>query len=295
MSRIDQLFADKREKKKRALVVYLCVGDPSLDASLRLGQAALDSGADMLELGVPYNDPTADGPVISRASERAILAGSSLTRTIELAAKLRRNTQAPLVLFGYYNPILVHGERRTVEEAKLAGIDGLLVVDLPPEEGAGLRDAADLAGLAVVPLLTPTSGPARVAAAVRRARGCIYYVSVTGVTGKAGDEALFGAAADAARLREATKLPVIVGFGIDGPRKARIAVGRGSPNDGNGGTRAAAGLEPGTHLDGGDVGADGIVVGTAIVKAIESAQTDPARVLAVKQLVGSLRAALDTA
>jgi tryptophan synthase alpha chain len=184
MSRIDELFADKREKKGLVLVVYLCVGDPSLDSTLRLARAAIDAGADMLELGVPYNDATADGPVIARAAERAIAAGSSLVRTIELAAEVRRFSQAPLVLFGYYNPILIHGEVRTVNEAKAAGLDALLVVDLPPEEGLVLRDAADLAGLAVIPLLTPVSGAARVTAATRRARGFIYYVSVTGVTGK---------------------------------------------------------------------------------------------------------------
>ena len=276
MSRIDQLFATRRERKKRVLVVYLCVGDPSLDASLRFAEAALEAGADILELGVPYNDPTADGPVIARASERAIMAGSSLVRTMEVAAKIRRGSPAPLVLFGYYNPILVYGERRTVAEAKAAGIDALLVVDLPPEEGATLRDAADEAGLAIVPLLTPTSGPARVSAATRRARGFIYYVSVTGVTGKAADEALASAAGDAGRLRESTKLPVVVGFGIDGPRKARLAIGRGDAD-----AHVAA------------EGADGIVVGTAVVKATESAASDAARVLEVKKLVGSLRAALD--
>jgi tryptophan synthase alpha chain len=280
MSRIDQLFAERREKKKRVLVVYLCIGDPSLEASLRFAQAALDAGADILELGVPYNDPTADGPVIARASERAIMAGSSLVRTIEVAAKIRRGSAAPLVLFGYYNPILVYGERRTVAEAKAAGIDALLVVDLPPEEGAVLRDAADEAGLAIVPLITPTSGPARVSAATRRARGFVYYVSVTGVTGKAADEALASAAVDAGRVREHTKLPVVVGFGIDGPRKARIAIGRSDGDDG-----------AGAH--GASEGADGIVVGTAVVKAIESATSDAARALEVKKLVGSLRAALD--
>jgi len=280
MSRIDQLFAERRENNRRALVVYLCVGDPSADASLRYALAALEAGADMLELGVPYNDPTADGPVIARASERAILAGSSLRRTIELGAQIRRSSQAPLVLFGYYNPILVRGERRTMLEAKAAGLDAVLVVDLPPEEGIVLRDAADEAGLAVVPLLTPVSGAARLLAATRRARGFIYYVSVTGVTGKAADEALADAAAGAGRLREATKLPVIVGFGIDGPRKARIAIGRGITT-GNG----QAGPPPS--------GADGIVVGTAVVRAIEGAAGDAARVLEVKKLVGSLRAALD--
>jgi tryptophan synthase alpha chain len=287
MSRIDQLFSERRAKKKRVLVVYLCVGDPSLDSSLRLALAALEAGADMLELGVPYNDPTADGPVIARASERAIQAGSSLSRTIEVGAAIRKIAQDPLVLFGYYNPILVRGERRTVMEAKAAGIDALLVVDLPPEEGATLRDAADEAGLAIIPLLTPTSGPSRVAMAARRARGFLYYVSVTGVTGKAADDALINASHDARRLRETMRLPVIVGFGIDGPRKARLAIGRNE--------RSANGHGSDVERRGGDGdGADGIVVGTAIVKAIESGATDAARVLEVKKLVGSLRAALDS-
>jgi tryptophan synthase alpha chain len=284
MSRIDQLFADRRAKKKRVLVVYLCVGDPSLDSSLRLALAALDAGADILELGVPYNDPTADGPVIARASERAIQAGSSLARTIEVGAAIRKSSTAPLVLFGYYNPILIRGERRTVADAKAAGIDALLVVDLPSEEGSILRDAADEAGIAIVPLLTPTSNPARVAMAARRARGFLYYVSVTGVTGKAADDALLNASHDARRLREALRLPVVVGFGIDGPRKARLAVGR-SEIAGNGHGGEVRGVE--------SDGADGIVVGTAVVKAIESGGNEAARILEVKKLVGSLRAALD--
>src|SRR5689334_16766592 len=135
MSKLDRLFADRRADKKRVLVVYLCVGDPSLEGSVLCARAALDAGADVLELGVPFSDPTADGPAIARASERAIRAGSSLARTIEVAAQLRKSSEAPLVLFGYYNPILVRGEERTVQEAQAAGIDAFLVVDLPPEEG----------------------------------------------------------------------------------------------------------------------------------------------------------------
>jgi len=271
MSRIERFFVDCRERERRALVVYLCVGDPSLEASLRCARAALESGADILELGVPFSDPTADGPAIARASERAIKAGSSLTRTLELAGELRKTSEAPLVLFGYYNPILIHGEERTVAQAKAVGIDGLLVVDLPPEEGVVLRDAARRASLDVIPLLTPTSGPDRVKAAVARASGFIYYVSVTGVTGKAGDDALSEAAREAGQLRAATHLPVVVGFGIDGPRKAKIATGAAE----------------------GGGGADGVVVGTAIVRAIEAGHDDASRVAEVRKLVGSLRAALD--
>jgi len=273
MSRIDRLFADRRAENRRSLIVYLCVGDPSLEGTVRFARAALEAGADALELGVPFSDPTADGPAIARASERAIAAGSSLGRTLEVAAEIRRASDAPLVLFGYYNPILIRGEERSVRDATAAGFDALLVVDLPPEEGIVLRDAAKTAGLAVVPLLTPTSGPSRVAAAAARASGFVYYVSVTGVTGQAGDEALVSAATQAGGLREATKLPVVIGFGIDGPRKAKIATGL---------LQAAPGS-----------GADGIVVGTAVVRAIESERDDASRVRAVTALVSSLRAALD--
>jgi len=273
MSRIDRAFAAQRVRKGRVLVVYLCVGDPSLKGSLKCARAALEAGADVLELGVPFSDPTADGPAIARASERAIAAGSSLARTLETAAEIRKESDAPLVLFGYYNPILVHGEERTVREAKAAGVDALLVVDLPPEEGKILRDAADEAGIAIIPLLTPTSGAARIEAATARAKGFLYYVSVTGVTGKAGDDALAEAAQKACSLRESSKLPVVVGFGIDGPSKARIATGLGA--------------------NGASAGADGIVVGTAVVKAIESGRDDESRAREVSRLVGSLRAALD--
>ncbi len=273
MSRIERTFAAQRVRKGRILVVYLCVGDPSLKGSLECARAALDAGADILELGVPFSDPTADGPAISRASQRAIAAGSSLSRTLEVAAEIRKGSDAPLVLFGYYNPILIHGEERTVREAKGHGVDALLVVDLPPEEGNVLRDAADEAGIAMVPLLTPTSGVERIKAATARAKGFLYYVSVTGVTGKAGDEALAEAARQAGHLRETSKLPVVVGFGIDGPAKAKIATGFGA--------------------NGANVGADGIVVGTAVVKAIEAARDDEQRVRDVRRLVGSLRAALD--
>src|SRR5258708_1236181 len=130
MSRIDVVLAGRRASKRRALVVYLCVGDPSLEGTVRFAKAALEAGADMLELGVPFSDPTADGPAIARASERAILAGSSLGRTLEVAAEIRKGSDAPLVLFGYYNPILVRGEEKSVPDAKAAGFGALVGVDL---------------------------------------------------------------------------------------------------------------------------------------------------------------------
>jgi tryptophan synthase alpha chain len=272
MSRIDDVFARRRKNGQKVLVAYLCVGDPSPEASLPLARAALEAGADMLELGVPFSDPTADGPAIARASERAIAAGGSLSRTLALAAELRKSSDAPLVLFGYYNPILVRGEARVIAEAKEAGVDALLVVDLPPEEGGALRDAAERAGIAIVPLLTPTSGPERITAAVARASGFLYYVSVTGVTGRAAEDALGQAGARAARLRVSTGLPVVVGFGIDGAEKARLATGLAS---GNG------------------EGADGVVVGTAIVKAIEAGRDLAGSETGLRALVSGLRRGLD--
>lgn len=262
MSRLESTYARARRENRRVLNVFLCVGDPSPGESLELARAALDAGAEVLELGVPFSDPVADGETIARAAGRAIRNGATLSRVIEVAGKIREGSDAPLVLFSYYNPVFVHGEARTVSEAKAAGIDALLVVDLPPEEGASLRALAKAAGIAVVPLLTPTSGPDRVRLAAETGSGFVYYVSVTGVTGRAAEDALAKAAGQAPRIREATGLPVIVGFGIDGPEKARIAAGMGR-----------------------EEGADGVVVGTAIVKAYENEPDRAARKRAVAELV----------
>jgi tryptophan synthase alpha chain len=266
MTRIENVFERRRAAGQKVLVAYLTIGDPSIDASVDLARAALDAGADMLELGVPFSDPTADGPTIARASERAIRAGSGLARTFDVAVEIRKTHEAPLIVFGYYNPVYVYGEARAVERAGGAGVDAMLVVDLPPEEGEAFRDAADRDNVAIIPLLTPTSGPDRVAAAVRRARGFLYYVSVTGVTGAAGDEPLALAGRAAAELRRATGLPVVVGFGVDSGYKARLAT---------------------------DAGADGVVVGTAVVRAVELGRTDAERRDGVRQVISGIRAGLD--
>ncbi len=271
MSRLEATFAALRARGQKALVAYLCVGDPDVATSIELACVAAEAGADVLELGVPFSDPTADGPAIARASERALAHGASLARTIEAARAVRARSDVPIVLFGYYNPILVRGEARVVAEAQAAGIDALLVVDLPPEEGAELRAAARAAGIDVVALLTPTSGPERVRRAASGASGFVYYVSVAGVTGAADTGALALAAEQAAAVRAATGLPVVVGFGIDGPAKARVAAGLESAGE----------------------GADGVVVGTALVRAIEDAPDDDARRAAVGTRIAALRAALD--
>jgi tryptophan synthase alpha chain len=274
VSRIERTFAALAAAKKKALCAYLCMGDPSLGESIELAVAAAEAGADLLELGVPFSDPTADGPVIARAALRAIHGGSTISGVIEAAAAIRARTQVPLVLFTYYNPVLITGEVGVVERAAKAGIDALLVVDLPPEEGAELRAAAAAASVAMVPLLTPTSDEARagvILEAARKAggpRGFLYYVSMTGVTG-AGSADFAAARAHAGALRERSGWPILVGFGIDGPEAARAAAG-------------AAGEGP-----------DGVVVGTAIVKRVEAGKTAGERVAAVKTFVAGLREGLD--
>jgi tryptophan synthase alpha chain len=261
MSRIDDTMAALAAKKRKALVAYLCMGDPSHDESIAYAIACAEAGADVLELGVPFSDPTADGVAIARASERAIRGGGGLDRALEAARAIRARTAVPLLLFGYYNPIFVRGEARTVKDARDAGVDGLLVVDLPVDEAAPLRALCKQSGLSLVPLLTPTSSEARIArtkeATAECAPGFLYYVSVTGVTGTGGAP-LAEASARAAELHAETGIPVVVGFGVDSPEKARAAA----------------------------QGADGVVVGSAIVRLVAE-RKDPT------DLVRSLRAAID--
>jgi tryptophan synthase alpha chain len=265
VQRIDELFAGLAVKKKTALVAYLCVGDPSVEDSKACALAAVRAGADMLEIGVPFSDPTADGPVIAAAAYRAIHRGGSLRSALDVVRSVRAASAAPIVLFTYYNPIIAFGEAELPAAARDAGADAILVVDLPPEEGEVFRLAAKQAELAVVPLLAPTSDAARESAAFVSASGFVYYVSLTGVTGAAG-VSMEEASNRANALRERAKLPVVVGFGIDSGDKARVAQQHG---------------------------VSGIVVGTAIVKAIASGTDTPARVAAVTALVKDLRSGLD--
>jgi tryptophan synthase alpha chain len=266
-ARLSAIFGRPRRK---CLVAYVCVGDPSVDESVELARACLGAGADVIELGVPFSDPTADGPAIARASQRAIAAGGGIEAGLRAARAVREtHREAGIVLFGYYNPLLVRGEERVVREAAEAGVDALLVVDLPVDESRSLRDKARAHGVGFVPLLAPTSPPARVAAVRDAAAGggvpFVYYVSVAGVTGSAAIAAA-EAGARAARLRAEVGVPVVVGFGIDSGDKAR-AVASG--------------------------GADGVVVGTAIVRAIEDGKNAEARRTAVELLVFELREGAD--
>ncbi|MCC6903505.1 MAG: tryptophan synthase subunit alpha [Polyangiaceae bacterium] len=264
VERLDQCFAACRAEKRPALVIYLTVGDPSVDDSVACALAALAAGADILELGVPFSDPSADGPVIAAASQRAIRAGGSLRAALEVARRVRLESGAPLVLFSYVNPLIAFGEERLPTALAAAGVDAVLVVDLPPEEGTALRAGLLRESLAVVPLIAPTTDPERERLVLDGARGFAYYVSATGVTGL-GDAPLSTAARRARAIADRSSLPVVVGFGVDGPEKAQLL--------------ARAGV-------------DGVVVGSAIVKAIAAEPDGAARVQAVTVLVSSLRRAL---
>lgn len=189
MSRLGAMFDRLREVGERALVAYVTAGDPSLAETERLVAEVARQGADVVELGIPFSDPIADGPVIQRAAERALRSGVSLPRVLELCPQIRTHTDAPIVLFSYYNPLLAFGLKAFATTAAEAGVDGIVVVDLPPEEAGPLAREADRAGLDLIHLVAPTSTAERVRLIARQSRGFIYVVSLTGVTGERGEVA----------------------------------------------------------------------------------------------------------
>lgn len=263
-SRLRAVFARAAREERAALVVFVETGDPDLATTARLVPALARAGADVIELGVPFSDPIADGPTIQRASERAVAAGASLRKTIALAAGLRASGEdVPLVLFSYLNPILALGEAEFAHQAAAAGIDGVLVTDLPPEEGRRLASILKSSGIDPIYLLAPTSPPERLRKAGSLSRGFVYLVSRAGVTGARAE-----LPADLADLVHRAKgevgLPVAIGFGISTPEQVR----------------AAASL------------AEGVVVGSAVVAAIAAAHAageDP--VAAAASIVAKLAAA----
>jgi tryptophan synthase alpha chain len=219
-SRIERRFAALRDEGRAGLVTYLTAGDPDPDTSLRLLTGMRGAGADLIEIGMPFSDPMADGPIIQEAGQRALKHGMTLRRTLTLVRELRRIDEAtPIVLMGYYNPIYRYGAEAFARDAVTAGVDGVIVVDLPPEEDAELVEPARVAGLDFVRLATPTSDETRLAQIVRHASGFIYYVAIAGITGTHSAAAADVAAA-VARLRRFTQLPVAVGFGIRTPAQA---------------------------------------------------------------------------
>ena len=263
MNRIIKVFDEMQLKGEKALVGFVTAGDPTVDASMEVIRAMCEAGLDILELGVPFSDPTADGPVIQRSSARALKSGVNLTRVLEMAQELRRSFQIPIVLFSYYNPILAYGVDRFYKDALAAGVDGLLVVDLPPEESAEMTSAWTGNALAVIRLVAPTTPPERMARIAEKASGFLYLVSMTGVTGSAGLnlEEVYGVVR---ALRARSKgIPICVGFGISTPEQVR-AVGKL---------------------------ADGVVVGSAFERLIEEHLDDPELARRMGETVHSLKAA----
>ena len=259
MGRIADAFTRASAEERAALVIYICAGDPDLSATEDLVVAAAEAGADVIELGVPFSDPTADGPAIQRAAERALAGGTTLGGVLETVRAIRKRSDVPILLFGYYNPILAYGESRVVDDAAAAGADGFLVVNLPPEESDALRTPSVEKGLDFVPLLAPTSNPDRIRRAAQAATSFIYYVSMTGVTGAKSTD-LDSAAARAGALQAEIETPIALGFGV----KTRADVATVAPH------------------------ADGVVVGSAVVRVIEEAPSHEAAVESVSALVADL-------
>jgi tryptophan synthase alpha chain len=240
MTRIDDTFARLRAEGKKAFVAYVMAGDPDLETSLAVMKGLPAAGVDVIELGVPFTDPMADGPTIQLAGQRALEGGQTLQKTLDMVAAFRKGDNAtPIVLMGYYNPIYSRGVDKFLVDAAAAGVDGLIVVDLPPEEDAELCLPAQAAGLNFIRLATPTTDAKRLPKVLQNTSGFVYYVSVTGITGAAAAQA-GEVGPEVARIKRSTDLPVIVGFGINTPEAARTIAGV----------------------------ADGCVVGSAIVKEI---------------------------
>ncbi len=245
-TRIDRRFADLKAQGRAALVTFLTAGDPDLETSLAILRALPAAGADLVELGMPFTDPMADGPAIQMSSQRALKAGQTMSKTLEVARAFRQSDDAtPLVLMGYYNPIYIYGVDRFLRDAKSAGVDGLIVVDLPPEEDEELCLPALKAGVNFIRLATPTTDDKRLPAVLANTSGFVYYVSITGITGAAMPDPANVAAA-VARIKRHTSLPVAVGFGVRTAEQACVIASC----------------------------ADGVVVGSALVNALK-ASLDP--------------------
>ena len=265
MSRIAARFARLSAQGRKALVPFVTAGDPSPQATVPVLHALVAAGADLVELGVPFSDPMADGPVIQRSSERALGRGVGSPQVFELVREFRRrDADTPVVLMGYLNPVEVRGVQAYARAAADAGVDGVLLVDLPPEEAAPTRDAFNEAGLVLISLAAPTTSAARLPGLAAAAQGYLYYVSFAGVTGaQLADYG--GVAQKLGELRAHAKVPVLVGFGIKDAASA-AAVG---------------------------VLADGVVVGSALVEHIAAATTPEAAATAAGAFLAPLRAALD--
>jgi tryptophan synthase alpha chain len=263
MSRIKKTFAELKKRGEAALIPFITAGDPDLETTLKILRALDAGGADCIELGIPFSDPTADGPTIQRSSERALKRPVSLSAVFRLVHMFRQSSQVPVVLFGYYNPLFRFGLERFARQAAASGADGVLCVDLPPEESGELKRWTDAVGLDLIFLLSPMSDADRIELVGRASRGFVYYVSVTGVTGarRSFDDTL---RAQVARVRRATALPVGVGFGISTPQQAAWIAGF----------------------------ADAAVVGSALVERIEKTKGSNKKAKQAGAFVAQLKQAL---
>ena len=263
MSRIDHIFKTLRAKKEKALIPYIMAGDPYLERTEELVLAMELAGADIIELGVPFSDPIADGPAIQQAGQRALKWRTSLKDVLKLVADIRRKSEIPLVLMTYYNPILKFGIEAFFKEAEASGVDGLIIPDLPPEEGRAVLEQSRRSGVDWILLSAPTTPTKRLLFLSQQTQGFLYYVSLTGITG-ASLKDLSGVRARLKMIRRMTDKPVAVGFGVSSPEQAK-ALGKI---------------------------ADGVIVGSAIVRLIEQHLEDPELPSIVAVLVKELKNAL---
>lgn len=263
MSRITDKFDTLKAKGEKGLVVYITAGDPTLADTEEICLSLAAAGVDILEIGVPFSDPTADGPVIQAAAQRALQKGVTLDLVLTLVERLRNTLSIPIVLFGYYNPIFSYGLARFAQRAKEVGVDGLLVVDLPPEEAPELRLHTDPTGIDFITLIAPTTEDERIRRLASQASGFLYYISVTGITGTKKPE-VSDVKQDMARIRGLSPLPVAVGFGISTPAEA-------------------AALAP---------YADAVVVGSAFVGLIEEKSGGNDLIATVANLAGAIKKAI---
>ena len=266
VQRLSQVLLQNRQAGRKNLVTFITAGDPSLTQTEQLMHTLVNAGVDVIELGVPFSDPMADGPVIQRASERAVAQGVGLRDVLELVARFRQSNQhTPVVLMGYANPIERIGQEAFIAEAVRAGVDGALIVDYPPEESESFAQTARAAGLNIIYLVAPTTTDARMQATAQVASGFIYYVSLKGVTG-AGSLDVADVQAKVARLRQFTDLPINVGFGISDAHSAQAVAQT----------------------------ADGVVIGSKIIQLVESAQAQGQDACAVVgDWIQGIRSALD--
>ncbi len=265
MGRIEAKFKVLEEGGQKALVVYLTAGCPNPEATREMIIALERAGVDIVELGVPFSDPTADGPIIQAASQRALKNGTTLEGVLNLVSEVRKDSEVPIVLFGYYNPIFAYGNEKFAKKASEVGVDGVLVVDLPFEEAREMRRFTDPRGIDSIALIAPTTGKERIRQIADSATGFLYFISITGVTGTL-KPSIEDIQSGVRQIREVSSLPTVIGFGISTPAQAAEIAALG----------------------------DGIVVGSALMKEIDSVQRQDGLIDAVSSFAAGLKKAINS-